>query len=387
MKILILNQHSINKGDEAAGTAVVNNLLDIKGIEQIEILYCKPDSLPIDSEKIIHNHELNVRNFRKRHFWKYILFGKKEGSFLPEFLEKLQEYDKVIVSPCGANLGIYKDWALLMQDVVAVKNKKRIIFHLNTIGKSGKLLFDKLVLYVCKRAQVYVREKKSFDYLKSKGISVKFGTDSAFSLRRKNTNNVKEDKISFIPSDVWNWHVDFQGKDGSIYFKRILPAIANFASFNDLKIELIPHLNLEKERVFNEKTKQELEKINPNVIVEIKQIKDCFDYERLICESRLLIGMRYHSTVFACKNAIPFVGLAYEQKMIEVAQYSEQLRSIIDLKTANEKTDFERVLNETWKKREEIQKTLSKHSRELIEKSLIVLNDNFGYGIEQWEKQ
>ncbi|MBP5772764.1 MAG: polysaccharide pyruvyl transferase family protein [Eubacterium sp.] len=385
MKILILNQHSINKGDEAAGTAVINNLLRIKGIEKIEILYCKPDSLPIDSEKVIHNHDLNVRRFRKRQFWKYILTGKTEGAFLPEFIEKLKEYDKVIVSPCGANLGIYKDWALLMQDVVAVKNKKRIIFHLNTIGKSGKILFDKLVLYVCRRAQVYVREKKSFEYLKSKKIDVKFGTDSAFSLKSNNDKVLQEDKIAFIPSDIWNWHVNFKGKNDSIYFNKILPSICKFACDNNLKIEIIPHITLEKERIFNEETKKALEGINPNVKVEIIDLKDCFEYERHICESKLLIGMRYHATVFASKNAVPFVGLAYEQKMLEVAQYTKQENSVIDLNNTNEDTDFASVIENTWNNREEIRKTLSKQSRELIEKSLIVLKDNFDYGIDQWE--
>ena len=38
MKILILNQHENNFGDQAAGLAVINNLLSYKCVEKIEIL-------------------------------------------------------------------------------------------------------------------------------------------------------------------------------------------------------------------------------------------------------------------------------------------------------------------------------------------------------------
>jgi len=45
----------------------------------------------------------------------------------------------------------------------------------------------------------------------------------------------------------------------------------------------------------------------------------------------LVIGMRYHACVWAALNAIPFLGLAYDQKVISLAKDLDQ--EVIDLST------------------------------------------------------
>lgn len=89
MKILVVNQHTNNFGDDAAGTALVNRLLQV-GVEKVELLYCMPGFLPIDDKRVIHNHKLNVRKLRRLDFVLYWLFGIRRGEFIPDFVKKLK---------------------------------------------------------------------------------------------------------------------------------------------------------------------------------------------------------------------------------------------------------------------------------------------------------
>ena len=43
--------------------------------------------------------------------------------------------------------------------------------------------------------------------------------------------------------------------------------------------------------------------------------------------------MRYHSAVLAAKNARPFVALSYENKMLEVCNYTYMSEYVVDLQS------------------------------------------------------
>lgn len=377
MKVLILNQHANNFGDEAAGTAVVNNLLKNKNVEKIELLYCMPKSLPIEDERVIHNHDIDVRTLTKKEFIDFLLFGKKTGSFLPKFIDKLKEYDTIIISPCGANLGIYQDWGLLLQDIVVVLQKKKPIFHLNTISKSGSWFFDLLVRYVCRKSVVYVREKSSYDYLSSKGIAVKLGTDSVFGLETTGVIEQQDDKIVFVPSDVWDWHVDFKEEDRGKFYDYVLNPILEFAAKHKMKISILPHLNSERETTFNQGIVEYAKKNFADVKITIEQAKEYYDYENCIRTATFVIGMRYHAIVFAVKNAIPYVALAYEQKIREVSNYSGLKENCIELKELDSEYVLLKKLESVLQNRESIRKQLKNKGDGIRNKSLIVIKENF----------
>lgn len=377
MKVLILNQHANNFGDEAAGTAVVSNLLKNKNVEKIELLYCMPKSLPIEDKRVIHNHDIDVRTLTKKEFIIFMLFRKKTGKFLPMFIDKLREYDTILISPCGANLGIYQDWGLLLQDIVTVQQKKTPIFHLNTISKSGSCFFDLLVRYVCKKSIVYVREKSSFDYLKSKGIEVKLGTDSVFALETKDIIKQRNDKIVFVPSDVWDWHVDFKEEERETFYHYVLNPVLEFASKYNMTISILPHVNTEREKIFNDGILDYANRNFSNVNIMIEQAKEFYDYENCIRTATFVIGMRYHAIVFAAKNAIPYVALAYEQKMREVSSYSGQIENCIDLKSLDSECLLRDKLESVLKNLESIREQLYNKCEDIKNKSLIVIKENF----------
>ena len=374
MKILIVNQHTNNFGDDAAGTALVNRLLQ-SGVKKIELLYCMPGFLPIDDNRVTHNHKLNVRELRRIDFALYWFFGIRRGNFISGFVSKLKEYDMIMVSPCGANLGIYRDWQLLFQDLIVVKNRKKLVFHLNTISPSGNKLFDRLVQYVCKRSSVYVREKRSQQYLKKAGIPAKWGPDSAFMLESRGRLDHEEGLITFVPSDVWSWHVDFIGKRDDSFYDMVLKPIAKFAKAHKKDIYILAHTNSKSENEFNSNIKSELENMAPEIKVVIPEIKTVYDYERYISSSYLLIGMRYHSVVLAAKNAVPFICIAYEQKMKEVSEYTNQLKYCVDLKHINQNIPLDILLEDITEKYTIIRQNLASQNRGFINGANIVIQE------------
>lgn len=374
MKILIVNQHTNNFGDDAAGTALVNRLLQV-GVKQVELLYCMPGCLPVNDNRVIHNHKLNVRQLRRKDFILYWIFGICRGNFIPGFVKKIQEYDLIMVSPCGANLGIYKDWQLLFQDLIVVKSRKKLIFHLNTISSSGNKLFDNLVQFLCKRSYVYVREKSSQQYLKSKGILAKWGADSAFMLESKGEIQYEESRITFVPSDVWSWHVDFIGGNLDSYDEMIIKPLAQFAQKYNKEICILMHTNYEDEKAFNEKTKLKLEKIAPGLKVVVPDVNTVYDYENYIRSSYMVVGMRYHSIVLAAKNAIPFIAISYEQKIKEVSSYTEQSNYCLDLKNIYYEKSLISVLEEANDNHNEIKKKLEELQYQIEEQASIVIKE------------
>lgn len=377
MKVLILNQHANNFGDEAAGTAVVKNLLKNEKVEKIELLYCMPKSLPINDDRVIHNHDIDVRTLTKKEFYLYLLFRKKTGKFIPAFIDKLKEYDKILISPCGANLGVYKDWGLLFQDIIVVMQGRTPIFHLNTISKSGSAFFDIMVQYLCKRSIVYVREKASYDYLTEKGIKAKLGTDSVFSLETLDNVERHKDRIVFVPSDVWDWHVNFKGESRDVFYKYILTPMLEFATEKKLEIIILPHLNSEREKQFHENIIKFAKNNYPEIRIQRENVNEYYDYENCIKSASFVVGMRYHAIVFSVKNTIPFLTLSYEQKMKEVSNYSGQIANCIDIHSINSVSDVRKKLDEIYANQEQIQEEIRRKLDSVIKKSLIVIKENF----------
>lgn len=375
MKILIVNQHTNNFGDDAAGVALVNCLLKIDKIEKIELLYCMPGFLPIEDKRVIHNHWLDVRKLRRIEFLLYYFVGIKKGNFIPGLINKLKKYDLVLVSPCGSNLGIYKDWQLLFQDLVVVRNKKKLIFHLNTIAGSGNWIFDMLVRKLCKKSYVYVREKASQRYLEKRNIHTTWGPDSAFLLESKGDIVKDSRKIAFIPSDVWSWHVNFKDETNEQFDKYILTQLVYFARNNCKDIYILNHTNSADEKIFNAKVKKKIENLDSSIRVVLPKIKTVYDYENMIRESYLVVGMRYHAIVLAAKNAIPFVSISYEQKMKEVSEYTNQSIYCIDLKKIKSEETISKMLNSVKRNYRRIQEELNNKRCELIKQAAIVIQE------------
>lgn len=375
MKVLIINQHTLNFGDDIAGIALINNLLEYEKIDRIDIIYNTKGKLLIENKKIHHNEHIMLKNIGYSNIIKYFIFrrfGYKnyKNKALKDMLEIINQADYIYVSPCGANIGIYKDWRFLIKLLIVIQEGKKPIFHLNTIGKSNSIIFDLMAKKVLKKSIIYVREKKSLEYIESLGLNAKFGVDTAFSFK---DNEIVEKKqiIAFVPTILKNWHPNFKNVDvDRIVFKDILPIIAEFANSKKLPIQLIPHLNSIEEEEYYKRIVNEFNKLNVEVYYR-RDVDNVYKYNKAIKESKLLLGMRYHSIVLAIKNQIPFIALSYENKMQEVCDYSNMSQYSFKLYDKKiDKDEIRKKLEYIYNNEENICKDLN----EILEEKLIKLS-------------
>ncbi len=171
---------------------------------------------------------LKTDTFRK-HF-------RQANAAMREMARTIRESDIIFVTPCGASIGIYKDWPFLIRLLFCLYEKKTPVFYLDTVGKSGDWLFDHLAAKVTKKSKMYVREKASFEYLKSIGVVAKQGVDTAFSLPPL-YNQRSDRKIGIVTTQL-DWHPDFQGRTSTRYsFRKFFPVSRNLLS--DIYTKLI----------------------------------------------------------------------------------------------------------------------------------------------------
>lgn len=150
MKVVVINQYTENRGDEAAGTALVKNLLKNPNIDQIDIIYNSAYKLDIENPRVKHrNEDLRLKNAGRVGILNYLLFRKTllnkisiANDTMNKMSKTIRDADYIYVTPCGASIGIYQDWAFLIRLLFVIKENKTPIFCLNTIGASGNKLFD-----------------------------------------------------------------------------------------------------------------------------------------------------------------------------------------------------------------------------------------------------
>lgn len=243
----------------------------------------------------------------------------------------------MIVSPGGSNIGIYKDWISLFRVLVAVLEKKETIFALNSIGKSGNFIFDLIAKFVLKKSQLFVREGKSNQILNKWKIPNVRGVDTALSLAVDTQPSLKEVKIAdddeqsiiFIPTRLGSWHplcseINLPQK----IQQDIIPSLISFAQDYNLKIFIIPHLYgvLSEEKFLKSIYKTFIELgMDQQKIILLEKLESFRDYEKYIAHGKIVVSMRYHGVILSIKQGIPFISLAYENKMKEACIYSGML--------------------------------------------------------------
>lgn len=336
MVITIINQHANNFGDEAACIAVLTKLLERKEISEINLMYIGKGIVHFNNKKVKHNKDVSIKNIGLFHivsriFLKKLGYDYRGNKVLKKYLSIIDSSDLIFVSPAGADLGRYKVWAALLNLYLVNSCDKKIVFHLNTIGTSGSWIFDHYANKILRKSRIYVRERKSQRYLNSINIDSTFGVDSAFLLPNASIKKVETKKIVFIPTQLSVWNKDYKYKDieGFINDNIILPVI-KFSQEHGLEIELLPHLGTVEEKQYYESIANEY---GDAVKIGIaKDVKNVWDYQNHICNSLFVVSMRYHGIVIAAKNAIPFVSIAYENKMCEVSEYVNMKKQNIEIK-------------------------------------------------------
>ena len=363
LKILVINQHTANFGDDAAGVAMAIQLHQQFPDAELHFVYNWPWGkdqflpIPYKQDKTFHHNEIIIQKTDLLDAIRYvstkflpILIKNRPQTTISAYVNLVKESDFVIVSTGGSNIGIYQDWICLFRVLVAVLEKKRPVFHLNSLGKSGNLVFDIITKFVLNRSQVFVREKKSHEMLNKWGIYNVRGVDTALSLsatvkdlskdEQKAINlDIDEESIVFIPTRIGSWHPLYNKMNlEQTINQEIIPSLITFSQKHNLKIYILPHLySVLSENKLLQNIQDTFLKLGlkEDQVKIIENISNFRDYEKCISHGRLVISMRYHGVILSIKQGIPFISLAYENKMKEACNYSEMLDFNFDLTDDN----------------------------------------------------
>ncbi len=386
MKFLIINQHSLNYGDDIAGIALIQELKKrFPNNLHIDIIYNTKGKLPIDEENVEHRFDLTLKKVGKIQlfiFYFFSLFGLKIifDDTLREFRKTIQEADKIFVSPSGANIGIYKDWRFLLKVWMVDVFEGDLVFHNNTIGKSGHLLFDRIAAKILRRSDIYVRELSSYQYLKKQRISSVRTVDTGFMFKNVKISpeyiQNKKNYIVFIPAKLSNWHPNFKNSNVEEKLQEvIIPELIEFLECNKQKIVFLPHMygeSNEDDLLLNYKQHFLDAGLEEKQILDIK-VHDCFDYDLIISNSSAVVSMRYHGVIMAIKNAIPFISLAYENKMKEACIYSNLQLFNMDI-SVGEFSAFREKIEYLWAHKSDIEKSMEISQGHLVDLASVCLN-------------
>jgi polysaccharide pyruvyl transferase WcaK-like protein len=355
LKILVINQHTANFGDDAAGVTMATHLRHQFPDAEMHFVYNWPwdkskfVAIPYEDSLTFHHHEIIIQKTDLKDAIIYLaskfipfIIQVKPKTTLSAYLNLVKTSNFVIVSPGGSNIGIYRDWICLFRVLIAVLEKKETIFHLNSIGKSGNLIFDLISQFVLKKSQVFVRESKSHEVLNKWGIPNVRGVDTALSLPADSHHlledikiDMDEESIIFIPTRLGSWHPLCRKINLPQKIRQdIIPSLISFAKNYNLKIYILPHLYsvLSEEKFLQDIYNTFLELgIDQEKIIFLENVETFRYYESYIAHAKIVVSMRYHGVILSIRHGIPFISLAYENKMKEACNYSEMLNFNLSL--------------------------------------------------------
>lgn len=139
MKILIINQHSHNHGDEAAGKALIRSLYE-EGFRDIAVSY---NLAKTDPESMFHYKTVRQISsvIRDRGSWRLAKWAMKYPHsiyrFLPRYRKdywEIRKADYVISAPGGINMGLYRDYGYVWRLSEAVRLGKKVAIYSPSIG-------------------------------------------------------------------------------------------------------------------------------------------------------------------------------------------------------------------------------------------------------------
>lgn len=330
-KILIINQHSMNHGDEAAGLALVRTLYRA-GFKDITVLY----NMTSTDEQILLKYE-DVNNIQpafsnKRGISKMIQLYLMYPNWLTRFflgffsnrfeIERgyIQQADYIISAPGGVNMGLYRDMMYVWRLREALVCQKKTAMYSPSIGPFQKDdFFSKLATSILKRLDfLSLRDNQSYEYAESLGVDFLRSIDTAF-LETPNLilpNGLIEtlpvNYVVIVPNELYRWHPRFK-KHNKQKFQRLYLGLINKFTSEGVHVVLLPQLfgqgNLADEEYF-----RTLKGENENVlVVSTKYNSDV--QQAIIRKAKFVVGARYHTIVFSINNIVPFFCLSYEHKM------------------------------------------------------------------------
>ena len=354
-RIVVLNQHTNNFGDDAAGSALIGSSVRLLNADEVDIYYIWHRSggrIPAPDGVCRHHKPTLLAGARDRRPRMVLvaLAGWLSPRLLPrEFRDMVatcHRADAVFVSPAGSNIGIYKDWMYLLTLLIVVHAGIRPIFCQNTIGASNSRVFNRVARRMLRRSQLHVRELASQEYLSELGLQSSLGVDTALLLPPleegyASTRSVSDSSraggyIAVVPTQLGNWHRDHRAfDDEKMLFGTLADSVSAVARDHDLRVVLVPHLHGPEAEA--DMLHGIADAVSANgTSVEIAALDSLDGYRRTLAAADVVVSMRYHGLVLAALAGVPCVSLSYENKMVEAARYLGLSALALDVRSASE---------------------------------------------------
>lgn len=374
MNILIVNQHTCNRGDEAAGRAVIESLLQTFPDAKIDVLYKWFGNFPpIDKDSEGVKHFTNIQyHWEKDKIYKlYIEIGLNMFLMLArskyfvgksgEICKKISDSDIVVNAPTGPNIGdIYKDKFYIITLIFAVLRGKKTFMYGSSVGPFKTNWLRHCAEFLFNRMNaVCVRDEISYEYLKElnlKNKNIYCSLDAAVQRVIDPYDADRLFEIAHIPITktlvgitplAYHWYpTEIRNESAQKQVETNIAYIINKLSNNDTAFVFFPQLfhlygqtDTENEdltiinSIINKLNYKQNTYIVPTDFDSDKQ-------QKMISKLNYFIGMRYHSIVFSIKNLVPCIGICYEHKSTAFMRQANVAELSIILKEFIEKPDL-----------------------------------------------
>lgn len=340
MRYFVCNLSWKNRGDEAAILAMIESIYLNDSDAEIFVMNGaanKPEQVTsfFPDKKITVIEEYPSRKQFVELLIPYITKGRIIiGKKPKEFCKNIMESDIVIHGPGGPSIGeIYRlsEARVLARLRFAQRLGKKVFFYAPSAGPFESKIRNYYRKQIYKKAAgIVVREERSKYYLETLGVkNVTVAADSALQLGIDKVKFQKEletateirgfigdgrDVIGLTVTDL-KWHSKY--KDNEKLAKTITQTFVDFVRYledNGYKAIFIPQ-KFDCSNPDYEYMKRIAEEAGTSNVMVMPDDYCSYFQQYVISRLQLVVGMRYHSNIFAYKMKTPFISIAYEHKM------------------------------------------------------------------------
>ena len=382
----MINQPLNNRGDESAHRALVRRILKEIPNAKIRVFFIgeKKDSVRqfrIEDERVTYVSYLSQSCTKNKFkyffydrlivwnaFFKYVSFCYLKNVtclwwFNPliwPLLVAIFRSDFVVNAPGGICMGGFQVWHHIAYLKMAKVLHKDIYYYGRSIGPFPEKTVSnrrfkeesfKLLRYF---KFLSLRDEKSESIACQYKIPYVPTVDSAFldipnsGVPQNLVECIGDDYIVFVPN-VLRWHYAYKNvpkeRIDNMFIKM---HDALHSAFPKANIVMLPQTFNYDDPLFNDVNYfHELKSMlgNPSYIKVIADIYSSDVQQQIIAKSKLIVGARYHSIVFAINNKTPFISLSYEHKMeglLNIIGGKESMIDISDLSSDEKVNDIMR---------------------------------------------
>lgn len=385
MKLLVINQPLNNRGDEAAHKAFIRTLLRELPDAYITVLFVQSYSPEgIRQFCVEHDRVVYFDLHPASGFWqlaeRWINEGETSDWCSSPDMQTMRNFyeaaDAVICAPGGICMGAFQDWWHLFYLKFAQHLRKPLIYYGRSFGPfptdtERSIRFKAESVEMLRYFSfISVRDKITEDLAnRIGGLHCVPTTDVAFlecpceQMPQEVTDMIGTDPyLVFVPNYLL-WHPMYKErvKKETVleFYLAMIDAIEQHCP--DCNIVMLPQTfgagTYEGDDIFFFREIAEIK--GDRRLIVIPDVYSSDIQQTIIASSRLVVGARYHSVVFAINQNVPFVALNYEYKiqgLLTALHKEDCMVNIMDAFESRQK------LGEALKKVEELVPLVSKDS-------------------------